>query len=178
MKRLAAALAAALALASEGRASPERPAAPEISLPDTDGKTVTLAEYRGRVVLLAFTRGAWCSACLEQLLQLERLKSGALRSVEVLVVAPDPPEDSRALVETVEKQRRIRLTHRFLSAPRGRTLGRPAGEGTAPRLPPSLVLVDPDGREAWRFVEREHHVRPSDRELARAVSAARALPAP
>ena len=178
MKRLAAAVS--LVLAGRAAASLDRPPAPEISLPDTEGKTVTLAEYRGRVVLLAFTRGAWCAACLEQLLQLERLKGTALKSVAVLVVAPDSPEDSRALVATVEKQRRVRLTHRFLSAPRGRTLNRPAGEGEgrAPRLPPSLILVDADGREAWHFVEREHRMRPSDRELARAVSRAAAPRAP
>ncbi len=106
------------------------------------------------------------------MLQLERLKGTALQSVAILVVAPDSPEVSRALVATVEKQRRVRLTHRFLSAPRGRTLGRPAGEGKAPRLPPSLILVDAEGREAWRFVEREHRMRPRDRELARAVESA------
>jgi peroxiredoxin len=49
----------ALSLALTLSAASERPPAPGISLPDTDGKTVTLAEYRGRLVLLAFTRGAW-----------------------------------------------------------------------------------------------------------------------
>lgn len=48
----------ALAVGSAA-ASPERSPAPEISLEDTEGKTVTLAEYRGGLVLLAFTRGAW-----------------------------------------------------------------------------------------------------------------------
>jgi peroxiredoxin len=47
-----------LALTLSAAAS-ERPPAPGISLPDTDGKTVTLDEYRGRLVLLVFTRGAW-----------------------------------------------------------------------------------------------------------------------
>lgn len=172
MKGLAAAVV--LFLGGGAIAALERPLAPEISLPDTEGKTVTLAEYRGRVVLLAFTRGSWCAPCLEQLLQLERLKGTALKGVAVIVVAPDSPEGSRALVATVEKERRVRMTHRFLSAPRGRTLKRPAGEGAgrAPRLPPSLVLVDSKGREAWRFVEREHKMRPSDGELARAVAKA------
>ncbi|HEX5856452.1 MAG TPA: hypothetical protein VFZ57_12600, partial [Thermoanaerobaculia bacterium] len=78
------------------------------------------------------------------MLQLERLKGTALKDVAVLVITPDPPEDSRAFLARVEKERRVRLTHRFLAAPRGHTLNRraPAGEGKAPRLPPSLVLVD------------------------------------
>lgn len=49
----------ALVLALALPAASERPPAPGISLPDMDGKTVTLEEYRGRLVLLAFTRGAW-----------------------------------------------------------------------------------------------------------------------
>jgi hypothetical protein len=108
------------------------------------------------------------------LLQLERLKVTALKGVSVLVVAPDSPEDSRAFVAAVEKQRRVRPTHRFLSAPRARTLNHPAAgnDAQAPRLPPSLVLVDPDGREAWRFLESDHRKRPGDAELARAVAGA------
>ncbi|MFI5120749.1 MAG: peroxiredoxin family protein [Thermoanaerobaculia bacterium] len=49
----------ALTLALTLSAAAQRSPAPGISLPDMDGKTVTLAEYRGRLVLLAFTRGAW-----------------------------------------------------------------------------------------------------------------------
>jgi hypothetical protein len=108
------------------------------------------------------------------LLQLERLKVTALKDVSVLVVAPDSPEESRELVAAVERQRRVKLTHRFLSAPRVRTLNHPSAgsDAKAPRLPPSLVLVDREGREAWRFLESDHRKRPGDAELARAVSAA------
>ncbi|HEX2798287.1 MAG TPA: hypothetical protein VHQ44_01320 [Thermoanaerobaculia bacterium] len=55
-RRVPGALTLALTLSA---AASGRPPAPAISLPDTDGKPVTLAEYRGRLVLLAFTRGAW-----------------------------------------------------------------------------------------------------------------------
>lgn len=108
------------------------------------------------------------------MLQLERLKGTALKGVAVLVITPDSPEDSHAFLARVEKERRVRLTHRFLSAPRGHTLNRPATgtQGKAPRLPPSLLLVDREGREAWRFVESDHRIRTSDRELARAVAEA------
>jgi len=54
-RRLAGAVAFFLSLS----AAAERPPAPEISLPATEGKTATLGEYRGQLVLLAFTRGAW-----------------------------------------------------------------------------------------------------------------------
>jgi len=59
LQRVTTRVLGSLTLALALSAASERPPAPGISLPDLDGKTVTLAEYRGRLVLLAFTRGAW-----------------------------------------------------------------------------------------------------------------------
>lgn len=45
--------------------SPGEPA-PEFSLPDIDGKTVSLSQFRDKTVLIAFW-STWCSRCEEEL---------------------------------------------------------------------------------------------------------------
>jgi cytochrome c biogenesis protein CcmG/thiol:disulfide interchange protein DsbE len=44
----------------------ERKAAPDFSLQDSSGKTVTLKEYRGKVVLLDFW-ATWCHGCKQEI---------------------------------------------------------------------------------------------------------------
>ena len=44
----------------------ERKAAPDFALPDSSGKTATLKEYRGKIVLLDFW-ATWCTGCKKEI---------------------------------------------------------------------------------------------------------------
>lgn len=50
-------------------------AAPDFTLTDTDGRSVSLADYRGRNVILYFSEGAGCQSCLVQMAQIEKDKA-------------------------------------------------------------------------------------------------------
>jgi peroxiredoxin len=50
-------------------------AAPTFTLPDTAGGTVSLADYQGKNVILYFSEGAGCQACLVQMADIEKKKA-------------------------------------------------------------------------------------------------------
>jgi thiol-disulfide isomerase/thioredoxin len=83
--------AACRALAPEPRSGP----APEIELRDLEGRAVSLADYRGRFVVLNFW-ATWCEPCLSEWPQLAKLAERLVGRDDVVVLAvsiddkPDP----------------------------------------------------------------------------------------
>ena len=72
-------------------------AAPEFALRGSDGSEVTLARYRGKVVLLTFGFTHCAAVCPTTLATLAQARSGlgeAADSVQVIFVTVDPERDS------------------------------------------------------------------------------------
>jgi peroxiredoxin len=67
-------------------------AAPNFTLPDTNGGTFTLSDYRGKeYVLLFFNEGLSCQPCVAQMKNLDQLNSQfSALNVLVVSVTPDP----------------------------------------------------------------------------------------
>jgi len=81
-----------------GALDPPR-AAPEFSLSGSDGSEVTLARYRGKVVLLSFGYTHCTAVCPTTLATLAQTRKGlgaAADSVQVVYVTVDPERDSAA----------------------------------------------------------------------------------
>lgn len=152
-----------------------------LSLPDLDGKTATVAEWRGKSpVLVVFYRGSWCRYCVEQLVQLEAAKAPGepLASIPVLAVSPDAAARTKSFVASLARDRGVALTHRFLVDRKlvfgDRYSARPPSKG-AP-APPKVVLLDRDGTEVLTYSESHYEVRPLRPLLVEAV--AKLAPAP
>jgi peroxiredoxin len=74
-------------------------AAPEISLPDTDGIAHSLSEFTssGPAVLI-YARGAWCPFCLRQLSDYADRYADFKRSgIEVVAMSPESPRKARRM---------------------------------------------------------------------------------
>jgi peroxiredoxin len=67
--------------------------APEVRLQSVDGKTMSLADYRGKVVLVHFW-ATWCPPCVEEIPTLERFYQQVVGTdIEVLAVSVDDSAD-------------------------------------------------------------------------------------
>lgn len=66
--------------------------APEIELPDLDGRTSRLSAFRGRIVLLDFW-ASWCAPCAAEMACLHELRARSPADVRILSVSIDRDAD-------------------------------------------------------------------------------------
>lgn len=140
MKLLFAALA--FALAAGPAVSAETPDRPELSIKTLDGNTFTLADHKGKWVILNFW-ATWCSPCIEELPALSRFVSAhdnvraiglAYEDTEVAEIkqflAKHPVSFPIAQVDTFDPPKSIET----------------------PRGLPTTYVVAPDGSIAKKFM--------------------------
>lgn len=67
--------------------------APDLSLPDMSGRQVSLSQFRGQKVLLAFW-ASWCPPCQTEMASLQRLHdNSAVQNLRILAVNVGEKED-------------------------------------------------------------------------------------
>lgn len=75
--------------------------APALRLPTLDGGTLTLAQFRGRP-LLVNVWASWCEPCVREMPELDRLaRAQPADGLQVLGIALDRPEDVRAFLQRI-----------------------------------------------------------------------------
>jgi thiol-disulfide isomerase/thioredoxin len=126
-----------------------RPAPPLQIIGWTDGKSRSLADYRGKVIFLNFW-GIWCSACLNEMPRLERLKQKYEPRGVVFLSIHTPGEEiekihrfldlkKSSLVSALDEDRR-----QHENSYNGVTADRYGVRGY-----PTLVLIDRQGNVAF-----------------------------
>jgi protein SCO1/2 len=143
----------------DGAALPGDVLAPEFTLTDQNGRSVSLADYRGQVVVLAFLYSTCGPTCILIAQQIRGALDELPRPVPVLFVSADPAADTPAHVsrflQTVSLTGRVRYLTGSVS--RLRPLWRAyrikpasAGAGAFDDYA-SVLLLDPRGRERVLF---------------------------
>jgi len=127
---------AELALRSRAATGPTG-AAPAFALPDLQGRQVTLASLKGRVVAMNFW-ASWCGPCREEIPDLAKVYAAHReKCFEMLGVA----EESGGREDVAEAARRFGITYPVLVDPQGQT-------GDAYKIPgyPRTYLIDHQGQ--------------------------------
>lgn len=123
--------------------------APDFTLRNQDGEDVSLADYRGRKVLLVFYPADFSSVCSDQLSIYQEVKPElTAKGVELVGISVDGPNAHKAFQEKLG----IDTTLLADFEPKGEVAKAYGsyieGAGIANR---TLVLVDEDGTVAWAY---------------------------
>jgi protein SCO1/2 len=136
--------------------------APPLALTDVDGRPVSLSEYRGRALLLAFLYSG-CRACTLIAQQVRGAIDRLPGPVPVVFVSVDPARDSPARVRSFLEQVSLSRRARYLVGPAAAlpgvwrayhvttpAAGRQQFETAAP-----VILIDPSGRERVLYQQEQ-----------------------
>ncbi len=117
--------------------------APDFSLPDLGGKSVTLSDFRGKVVLLNFW-ATWCPPCRREIPSLKRLyQLRKDREFEIVAVSVDKASSSKVASFVASYQ----MSFPVLVNPRG-----DVGQRYWTRAVPTSFLLDKKGVIRWKVV--------------------------
>lgn len=120
--------------------------APGFTLTATDGRSVSLADYRGKNVLLYFSEGAGCQSCLVQMDEIEKNAAAFDElGVTVLPIVMNSRDDILTDMARNDVQTPFLLDDGTVSKAYG-TLGKGMHAGLPGH---SFVLVDKSGRQRW-----------------------------
>ena len=119
--------------------------APDFTLTDTSGTKVSLADLRGKNVLLYFSEGAGCQACLVQMAQIEKDPNIAAAGLTVLPIVMNSKEEVTADMTANGVRTPFLLDDGTVSTAYGTI-----GKGMHAGLPGhSFVLIDKAGNQRW-----------------------------
>jgi peroxiredoxin len=135
----------AMMLSSRQETSSVARVAPVFTLNSTSGTPVSLAALRGKDVLLYFSEGAGCQACLVQMSQIEKDPAFAAAGLTVLPIVMNTKEQITADMASNGVSTPFLLDDGTVSTEYGTI-----GKGMHAGLPGhSFVLIDKTGKQRW-----------------------------
>ena len=126
------------------RPATEAVALPDSKLTDDKGRSIRLADYRGRLVLLNFW-ATWCGPCVREMPSLERLHVHMAGEKGFTVLAVSIDRKGWAAIEPFRKRLNLRKLP-LLHDPGSRLFAASKAKGL-----PATILLGPDGRELGRL---------------------------
>jgi len=135
---------ACLALQPEIRSTP----APGFTLPDLEGKKRSLAESRGKVVLLNFW-ATWCPPCVEELPSMAQLQRALADRPDVAMMTVSVDDTAAQVKKFLEQHRAL-----FGSIPVLMDPSKKVPESYGTKKFPESYLIDRTGTVRYRFINK------------------------